>query len=209
MSTAAFPTLKPNTWPVIREASWHSNVPVSISGKVYPVSYWSQPKWKWTLTYSGLRGYTTALAAAEILSMQDFFDVLKGRGDSFLYTDANDNGSSGATIGTGDSTNKLFQLQRTLKSFYENILAPTAVTAVYVGSSAISSTKWTYSSWQVGGTTAPGIVTFSTFGPTTGQAVTADFTYAWPVLFDQDIMTFEEFVRKIWALKTVSFTSIR
>lgn len=207
MSTVSFPSLPLQTWPIIRSAIWRSNIPESISGKVYPLSYYSMPKWRWELTYSGLRAFTTAQQAAEIQLLQGFFDSRSGRADSFLYSDTDDRSSSGSTIGTGDSTKVAFQLQRSLGGFNENILAPTTVTSVYVGGTAISSTGWSVSLW---GTSSPGIVTFSTANiPANGQSVTADFIYSWPVIFDQDILSYEEFVRKVWALKVVSFTSVR
>jgi uncharacterized protein (TIGR02217 family) len=210
VSTVAFPSLPGQTWPVIRTAIWQSRAQQSISGKILNIADWSQPKWQWEVTFSALRGYNATLLAAEIQNIQGFFNSRQGRFDSFLYSDTNDRSVTGSTIGTGDSTVRTFQLVRSLGGFSENILAPTTVTAVYVGSSSIASSKWSVAQWGVGGTTAPGIITFTTGNaPTTGQVVTADFTYAWPVSFNDDAMSFEEFVKKIWALKAVRWTSLK
>lgn len=207
MSTAAFPSFPGLTWPIKRSPIWSNRPKESVSGKRINIADWSYPKWRWELTYSALRGYTTVFAAAEIQAMQGFFNSRQGGFDSFLYSDTNDRTSSGSTIGTGDSTNRLFQLSRSLGGFSEPILAPTTVTTVYIGSSAQASSRWSVANW---GSTAPGMITFATASiPPNGQAVTADFLFAWPVSFDQDVISFEEFVRKIWGLQTVSFTSLK
>jgi uncharacterized protein (TIGR02217 family) len=206
VSTQALPFMPGLTWPIRRSPIWQTRVHDSISGKRVSIADWSYPKWRWELTYSALRGYTTTLAAAEIQAMQGFFNSRQGGFDSFLYSDTNDRTSTGSTIGTGDSTNRAFQLSRTLGGFLEPLLGPTSVNSIAVGSSTQSSTRWAVSYW---GSSIPGTITFSTFAPPAGQTVVADFAWAWPVSFDQDILTFEEFVRKIWGLQTVSFTSLK
>jgi len=206
LTTSAFPSLPGITWPVIRSPIWQTRGQQSVSGKKINIADWSFPMWRWELTYNFLRGYTTALFDAEIATMEGFFNTIQGSFDSFLYRDANDNTAVGSTIGTGDSTNKAFQLKRPLGGYVEPITAPTSISNVYVGSTIISSTQWSLSYWA---STAPGIVTFSTFAPTTGQAVTADFQYSWPVSFDDDTISFEEFVKKIWNLKKISMTLLK
>lgn len=206
MSTASFPNFPGLTWPIKRMPIWQTRAQASVSGKILNIADWSYPKWRWTLRFSALRGYTTALADAEINAMYGFYNARQGKFDSFLFSDTADRSATGSTLGTGDSTDRTWQLVRSLGGFSEPILAPVAVSAVYVGGSSQSSTRWSVANW---GSTAPGIVTFSTFAPTTGQAITADFTYAWPVSFDDDILTFEQFVKKIWGLDGVSMTSLK
>lgn len=205
MSTQAYPFFPGLTYPIARKPIWQTRTQDSVSGKRINIADWSYPKWQWSLTYSALRGYTTTLAAAEIEAMIGFFNSRQGSFDSFLYSDTNDRTSTGSTIGTGDSTNRAFQLYRTLGGFTEPILAPTTVTSILVGGTA--STSWSVTGW---GTTTPGVVTFTTgFAPPNGQAVVAAFSYSWPVSFDDDILSFDEFVQKIWKLEAINFTSLK
>lgn len=207
MSTAMFPTLPGLAWPVQRRPIWATRTQNAVSGKRINLADWSTPKYRWGLTYNFLRG---APNYSEMETLAGFFNARYGSFDSFLYTDPNDYSATGSTLGTGDSTDRTFQLQRRYGSTYdglvEPIYAPLAVSRMAVGASTYSSTQFSVLSW---GTTSPGLVTFSTFAPSTGLAVTADFTYAWPVSFDADSLDFDEFVRRIWELKTITFTSLK
>lgn len=51
-----------------------------------------------------------------------------------------------------------------------------------------------------------GLVTLAS-APTSGQMVTADFTYYFRLRFKNDIQEFENFVRQLWAAQTVEMTS--
>lgn len=208
MSTAAFPSLPGLTWPLTRTPIWQTRQQNSVSGKRINIADWSYPKHRWTLTYNFLRGSTPTYA--ELQTLEGFFNARYGSFDSFLYTDPDDYSAVGSTIGTGDSTAQAFQLYRTFGStvagFQEPILGPSTVSLVVVGGTTISSTQYSVAVW---GTTTPGVLTFSTFAPSTGAAIVCDFTFAWPVSFDADQMDFEQFVNKIWQLGQVSFTSLK
>lgn len=209
MSTAAFPTLPGLAWPVKRTPIWQTRTQRSVSGKRLNLADWSYPQRRWGLSYNFLRG-STGPTFTEWQTMEAFFLARQGAFDSFLYTDQNDSAVVGSTIGTGDSTATAFQLSRvfgsSVESFSEPILGPLAVSAMVVGGTTRSSTQFSIAYW---GTSSPGMITFSTFAPTTGAAVVASFTYAWPSSFDSDTMDFDEFVRTIWELKQVSFTSLK
>jgi len=208
MSTAAFPTLPGLAWPVRRDPMWQTRTQDAVSGKRLNIADWSYPKYKWTVSFNFLRGDNPT--HVEWQTLMGFFNSMYGSWDSFLYTDPRDNTVTGSTIGTGDSTNRAFQLKRlfgsSVASFTEPILGPTAISKLVVGVTTMTSTQYVLQYW---GSTAPGMVTMSSFAPSTLQAVVADFTYAWPVSFDNDTMNFEEFVKQIWDLKTVSFTSLK
>lgn len=208
MSTAAFPTLSGLAWPVTRTPKWQTRTQNSVSGKRLNIADWSYPKHRWSVVYNFLRGASPTYV--EWQTLEGFFGQMKGSWDSFLYTDPRDYTVTASTIGTGDSTDRDFQLIRTFGStlfgYSEPILAPLAVSALVVAGTSYTSTQYVLQQW---GSTAPGMVTFSTFAPSTGQAITASFTYAWPVSFDQDTLDFEEFVKQIWALKSVSWTSLK
>lgn len=203
MSTAAFPTLKGQSWPIKRTQIWQTRQQESVSGRQLSFSDWSFPRWQWDLTFSFLRGYQPT--QTELLTLQAFFNSRAGRSDSFLYTDNYDYYSTGSTIATGDSTLRNFQLTRTI-GIAEPIYAPTSVNSVYLGTSLVTSTQYTWNAW---GTTSPGYLLFSTKIPTSTQPIIVDFAYAWPCTFNDDRMTYEQFVKYIWENKTVSFTSLK
>jgi len=209
MSTAAFPTLPGLAWPVQRSLLWQTRTQQSVSGKRLNLADWSYPKRRFGLTYNFLRG-STGPSFTEWQTMEGFFNSRFGSWDSFLYTDPRDYSVDSSTIGTGDSTDRDFQLSRvlgsTVASFSEPVTAPLAVSAMVVAGTSYTSTQFVTQYW---GSTAPGMITFSTFAPSTGQAIVATFTYAWPVSFDSDTMDFSEFVRAIWDLKGCSFTTLK
>ena len=208
MSTASFPTLPGLGWSVTRTPIWQTRQQDSVSGKRLNLADWSYPKHKWGLTYNFLRG--AAPTYQELQTLEGFFSARQGSYDSFLYNDPRDNSVTGSTIGIGDSTDRTWQLSRyygsTVAGYSEPILGPIAVSQLKVGASVITSTQYFLDLW---GTTAPGLVTFSTFAPSTGLSIVADFTYSWPASFDDDQLDFEEFVKQIWQLKTLSFTSLK
>lgn len=204
MSTAIFPTLIGKGYQVVREPEWSNQLQVSASGKDTSIAYWSYPRWRWTIPYDILRSDSVNL---ELQNLAGFFNLRTGSFDTFLYTDPDDYAIVGQTIGTGDGATVAFQLIRTWGSFNEPILAPHAVSAVYIGSSAVSSSKWAVTSW---GSTAPGVVTFTPGNaPSSGLAVKADFTYYFPVRFMEDIMSFDNFMNQMWSNKSVKFRSVK
>lgn len=210
MSTQAFPTLKGLGWSVTRTPIWQTRQQDSVSGKRLNIADWSMPKHQWQLTYNFLRGQGPTYSEQQ--QLEAFFYARYGSFDSFLYTDPDDNAVSLSTLGSGDSTDRTWQLGRqfgssfgsSIPGIFEKVLAPTAVSAVLVGSTALTSTQYAWAPW---GTTTPGILTFSSFAPPAGQGIVASFAYAWPVSFDDDKMSFEQFVKKIWQLQKVAFTS--
>lgn len=208
MSTQAYPVLPGLTWPVVRTPIWQTRTQNSVSGKKLNLADWSYPKRRWVQTYNFLRG--AGPTYSEQQTLEGFFNTMFGSFGSFLYADPRDASVTGSTIGTGDSTDRTFQLSRvygsTLFGFSEPIFAPTAITKMVVGATTLSSTQYGFGLW---GSSAPGIVTFSTFAPSTGAAVVASFAFSWPVSFDSDSMDFEEFVKQIWQLSGVSFTSLK
>lgn len=185
---------------------WNTQVQEAVSGKETRIAYWAYPRFTWTLTFEFLRASTSF---NEFQNLWGFLSARQGRFDSFLYTDDTDNTEVAQQLGVGDSTNRAFQLLANFggsSAILSPILAPNAVTKVTVAGSSVSSTTFTTSAW---GSSVPGVITFSTFAPSGGQAVTADFTYYFPCRFDDDIGTFVEFMQKLWENKKLVLKSIK
>lgn len=212
MSTQVFPSstaLPGLTFDIERAMLWNTQVQEAVSGKETRIAYWAYPRYTWTLTYEFLRSSTSF---NEFQTLWSFLNARQGRFDSFLYLDDTDNTEVGQQLGTGDSTNRSFQLLANFggsSSILAPILAPNAVTKVTVAGSSVSSTTFTVNGWQSTAASGPGSITFSTFAPSGGQAVTADFTYYFPVRVDDDIGTFVEFMSKLWENKKLVLKSIK
>ena len=206
MSTQVFPTLKGLTFNGDRTQNWNTQVQEAISGKETRVAYWSAARYTWTLTFEFLRSSTSF---NEFQNLWGFMSARQGRFDSFLYTDPEDNAVTGQLLGLGDSTNKNFQLLRQFggsSAAIEPALAPNTITKMSVGGSSVSSTMFTVGQW---GSTSPGVVAFSTFAPSSTQSISADFSYYFPVRFDEDVGTFNEFMNKLWENKKIVMRSLK
>ena len=204
MSTQVFPSLPLIGWPVIRTPVWKSRVQESVSGKRTRIADWSFPRWRWELTFEGLRqGSLAGAAYTELAQLAGFLNSRQGMFDSFLYEDGDDKAVTGQVIGTGDGSNTLFQLVRAFGGFVEPILAPNAVTAVKLNGTPTLA-YGTYS-W---GSDRPGIVQFAA-PPGGGVVVTADFTYYWPVAFADDMADFPKIMSNIYECRSLKFESIK
>jgi uncharacterized protein (TIGR02217 family) len=200
MSAVVLPSLPGLGWDIVRTPVWSTNVQSAISGKECRISYWSYPKWKWELTFNILR---SSSAYTEFQQLVGFFNARQGQFDTFLFSDPDDNSVTGQTIGTGDGSTKTFQLVRAFGGFVEPVLAPNVVSHVY--NNGTDSGGWSVSNW---GTSSPGVITYVT-APAAGHAITADFSYYWPVRMDADTLAFNLFMTQFYACKKYSFTSVK
>lgn len=206
MSTSIFPTLAGLGWSVTRREMWKTRTQEAISGKETRIADWSYPRHQWTLGFDFLRqGALSGASYAEFVELAGFFDLRQGSFDSFLYADADDNAVAGQGLGSGDGTTTRFQLVRGFGGFVEPILAPNAVSAVYLGGVAQSPSGYTVNGW---GTSAPGTLAF-TAAPAIGAVVTADFSFFFPCRFAADQMDFEKFMAALYAAKKVTFVSLK
>lgn len=203
MSTHVFPSLIGLEWNVTRDPIWSSQIQDALSGAQTALSFWSYPKWAWKISFSYLPSTATQ---QDMQTLAGFFNIMQGRFDSFLYQDADDSAIVGQALGTGDGTTLTYQLVRAFGGFIEPILAPHTVSKVYVdGIDQVG--HWTVSNW---GTATPGLITFAGgHAPTAGKAVTADFSFYFPVRFDSDQISFTNFMSKMWSNSSIKFTSIK
>lgn len=208
MSTQVFPSLSGLEFPTKRSESWDGvTVQESISGKRTSINNWSYPRYQWELTASVLptsSALTNAPASADFQTLFGFFNSRGGRFDTFLYTDADDNSVTGQTIiAAGDGVTLTYQLISAFGGFVQPILAPNTVSAVYLNAVSQASSLWSVATW---GSTAPGVLTFVT-APTSTEAVTADFSYYFPVRFDENAMTYSKFMQYLYENKKIVFSS--
>ncbi|MDP3124609.1 MAG: DUF2460 domain-containing protein [Thiobacillus sp.] len=117
MSDAVFPTLPGIKWNVKRTPMWNTLSEESVSGKEASVALMTYPLRKITLAYELLR----AGALAELEQLEGFFNARRGKHDTFLYNDPDDNTVTDQSFGTGNGTTPSFALARTRGGFTEPV----------------------------------------------------------------------------------------
>jgi len=213
MSTQVFPTstqIPGVDITISRKVEWDTVVQTAISGKETRIARRQFPIRTFGLKFNFLRSSTSAVgqpAVLELQTLEGFFNSRQGMYDSFQWTDPDDHSVTGQGIGTGDSTLASFALVRSFGSFVEPVYAPNVVSNVYLNGVSQASSLYTVYYWGSTQPIGPGYVNFVT-PPSNGVAVTADFTYYWPVRFTMDDMTFERFVNLIYENKKVEFKTI-
>lgn len=138
---------------------------------------WEAARGRWDVA-SGLKRQT------QLDVLIAFFRGRKGRAHGFRFKDWTDYQATAQSIGTGDGTNKVFQLSKTYTSGAGSekrvIKKPVSgTTKIYLNGALQTS--------GVSISTTTGAVTF-TNAPGNGVPVTADFEFDVPVRFDTDRM---------------------
>jgi hypothetical protein len=150
LSNAVFPTLIGARFPVRKLPMWSGKVQQAASGAETRVSYWSYPRWRYTIGFEVLRD---AASTQDLQTLVGFYNARQGQFDDFLFSDPDDNAVTAQAFGTGDGTTTAFQLQRTLGGFAEPVLAP-------IGSPVISLTDW-QGTRTLSSTTRANLLTYS------------------------------------------------
>lgn len=198
MSNAVFPVMPGLQWDVKRTPVFGTTVTTAVSGREYRVANMPYPRYKYALSFAVLRqtpGYT------ELATLCGFFNARLGSFDSFLFADPEDNSVITQIIGTGDGSNKLFQLVRAFGSFIEPVYDVNAAPQISVnGALKTLTTDYTIS--------ATGLVTFVA-APGAALSVTWTGTFYRRVRFTQDMADFSKFMQALWELKTLEFISTK
>lgn len=198
MTQPVFPALAGLGWSVKRSPLWKTRAQQAISGKETRLADWSYPAWQWELIFDFLRATP---AASEFQLLAGFFNQCQGAFGTFLYADADDNAVTGQSLGIGDGATNVFQLAQSFGGFIEPVLAPNAVSAVYLAGVVQSP-----SSYSVDSTT--GLLTF-TAAPASGAAITADFSYYFRCRFAEDTVDFEKFMATLYRAQKLAFVSLK
>jgi uncharacterized protein (TIGR02217 family) len=201
MSNAVFPVLAGLTWDVIKTPEFATSVQRGVSGREIRVQQRIYPLWTFQVQFELLRDDPTAQSPAspfnELKQLLGHFLIRAGQWDSFLYTDPSDSLVTDQAIGTGDGSNKNFQLVRAYGGFIEPVNNATIVTNVKDnGTIKTPGTDYNVS--------ATGLVTF-TSAPVAGHAITWTGTYYYRVRITTDTEDFKEFYSNLWENRSFSF----
>ena len=156
---------------------YSTSVVATASGYEQRNSSWASARMAWNVA-TGLKNQ------AQLDTLIAFFRARKGRAYGFRFKDWSDYQAAGQVLGTGNGTNKNFQLVKSYVSGpageTRSIAKPVVGTVVpYLAGVAQTS------GWSVD--TTMGVLTFS-IAPASGIVVTADFEFDVPVRFDTDSM---------------------
>ena len=135
-----------------------------------------------------------------------FYNSMRGKFDSWLYQDADDNNIVAQVIGTGDGVTTSFQLVRAFGGFTEPILAPNVVSNIYLnGVNFTQPGNWNVGAWN---SAVPGVVVFNT-PPANGVVITATFSYYFPCRFDVDEIQFNNFLKGYYKTNKIQFITLK
>lgn len=198
MSNAVFPSFPGLTWNIIRRPRWSTVTKKSVSGREFRSAQFSYPLWEYKLSFEVLRARS---ALPEMQQLAAFFNARQGSFDDFLYSDPDDNSVTLQGFGMGNGSTTQFQLVRAFGGYTEPVFSLNSAPLIYVnGVLQTVTTNYTVSS--------TGLVTFVT-PPGNGLALTWSGTYYWRVRFMQDAIDFNQFMRQLWELKTLEFTTVK
>lgn len=132
MSNYVFPSLPGLSIEVSRYPVWESTVQTSVSGRSLGITNQTYPRYRYKLAFEFLRSG----AKQELEALVALFNRMRGRADTFLYLDEDDNSVVSQQIGIGDGSTTSFQLLRSLGGFVEPIGEAKSISAVTVGGAA-------------------------------------------------------------------------
>ncbi len=194
MSTNIFPDLPGLSWSRKKTPLWSTKVQTTASGKELRASYYSYPKWQFSLSYEVLR----ESGRAELQALIGLFNSCQGSYDTFLYTDPDDCQVTKQGIGLGDGSTKVFGLVRTYSGFTEPIGAVNGMPIIYVNNTQVTS----------GYSVSDNVLTFSS-APPSNTVISWSGSFYFKCRFLQDSIEFNQFLSKLWEAKKVEFVSVK
>ena len=217
MSNILFPKIRGLAWNITKAPTFSTEVQESLAGREVRIQNFQNPIWEFTLAYEYLLNdpkFRDENEQTPLEALVGFFLARGGQFDDFLLNESDltgrleDSVYSGQPIGTGDGTNKSFQIVRNIGGFLEAVQNPMNQTAtVYLnGTAKVQGTDYTI---------ANGIVTF-TLAPAAGVSITADYIMLHRVRFDtgssrsgKEGLEFSNFYFNLYECKEVQLISVR
>ena len=200
-----FPELPGLAWIVTKAPTFQTRIQRAVSGHEIRAVDYPYPLWQFTLVFAFLRDNPTA-GFDELRTLMGFYLSCQGAYGTFLFKDPSDFYISNQYLGTGDLSEKVFQLQRTMGTalpnggFAEPVIAPNTVDAIYY-----DGTIQNPAGYIIDLNTE--LVSFAV-PPPAGLVITADFSYWFRCRFVDDSYGFENFMYRLRELKKLSFISV-
>jgi uncharacterized protein (TIGR02217 family) len=211
MSSQIYPTLPGLDAEVKRSYVWKSGIQEALSGKQSAISYRQYPLIAYELTYNVLR---RNISPDEFQSIVGLYNDMKGRFDTFLFTDPDfntitaGNAAQYGIFGTGDGATLIFQLIATLQNSggpggAEIIQNLNGTPVLYDNGSVISAANY-----SIGAT---GVVTFGAgHAPVSGHTLTWSGSWYNRCRFDEDAIVWTKIMpaQSLWKA-SVKFGSVK
>lgn len=121
MSNAVFPAMLGLAWDVQKKPIFSNKIVVHTSGKETATSYYQNPKWEYTLVYDYLPDIPQSVGDTDLHTLLGFFLNRRGRFDTFLFTDPDDNTVVEGFQKDFDGLSTDFKLVRGIGGFYEPV----------------------------------------------------------------------------------------
>lgn len=195
------PNLAGITFESRRSYEFKSGYQRTLTNKVTTLRYMQFPTIHWDLNYEVLN---QGLAVDELKMIEGLFNAKQGQAGTFLYLDPIFNTVTTEPFGTGNGTTKQFQLI----AAFGNVGGPStpeivqhlqATPTIFDNGTPVSTASYTIG--------ASGIVTFNT-APTSGHALTWAGSFYYLAQFEVDDFEPEEFMNKLWELKSTKLKSV-
>ncbi len=198
MSNQVFPSFPGLNWDIVRRPRWNTLVRQTASGREFRTARYSYPIWEYKLSYSVLRARPSL---TEMQTLAGFFNQHNGSADSWRYEDPDDNSVVGQLFGQGNGSTRVFQLVRSFGGFTEPVFELNGAPQIFInGALRTVGTHYTIDSL--------GVVTFVT-APGAGLPITWTGSYWWRCRFMQDGVEFNQFMRQLWDLRSLEFTTVK
>lgn len=139
MSDTVLPSLPGLAFPGGRTAIWKGERLETLSGRVFPNTRWTYPKWRFRMRYEFLRQRHAYPTLKEYEDLVGFWNNLAGPHDTFLFTDPEGSSVTDQQFGTGDGSRKVFALQRLYGGHLEPIGKTNGAITVKVNGNSTSS----------------------------------------------------------------------
>lgn len=194
MSQLVFPTLPGAMFPSRTVIAPPVSIKTTPSQREFKARDSSIPRYRYTLAIEFLR---VASPFAEYQSLLGFFNRVGGTFDDWLFQDLDDNTATADTFGVGDSASTVFQLGRTLGSFFEPVFGPGSGLTFTVDGVAATPTVNNY-----------GQVTFAS-PPTTGAILRWSGPFYWRCRFASETLEFLRNYQTFLEAKRVEFITVK
>jgi uncharacterized protein (TIGR02217 family) len=193
-----FPELIGLAFSVYRIPVFSTDLSTTKSGLETTTGNWAFPRYDFRLPFEFLR----ADSNQELQAVEDFFLMVGGRRDNWLFYDRTCNAVTSQSIGASNGVIKQFQCARQVKAggFVMPVYDLKAGSLkVYVNGAQVST------GWTVNGS---GLITF-TAAPEAGAIITADFGFYFRVRFSDDTAEFENFMFQLWRMQELKLTGVK
>lgn len=176
-------------------------------------------KFSWELGFNYLNlvskgTYTDAIAAQNLQYLVGFYGKLAGGLLSFFYRDQEDNSATGAFIATGDGVTTAFQLQRDWGGYEQPVYGVDTRGAITYGGSYVQPAAIARQAYVNGSPVSAtfgaetGILTLASASGTSGQPITADFSYLWRVRFMENSLDFKRMWNVVYGLDSLKIIQV-